>query len=299
MTTEPVPPNLMLALLKSLGVVDEARLELYAPGTRDCPDLPVLRDRASGVIFLSRVHRSDLDYYEAKTATRAEVALADRVIATPVLDDAKRRAQMFGAQIAGKAWLDFGTGAAAMLDLLGRDARRAVGIEPQATDRNAALARGLDVRRSLADVQGEAFDVVTLFHVLEHLPDPIETLQTLRALLAPGGILIVEVPHARDFLLQTLDSAAFRAFTLWSEHLVLHTRDSLERLLVAAGLRCRSVSGYQRYPLSNHLYWLRHERPGGHNAWSFLNTPTLEEVYASTLADLDQTDTLLAIASGQ
>jgi 2-polyprenyl-3-methyl-5-hydroxy-6-metoxy-1,4-benzoquinol methylase len=40
-----------------------------------------------------------------------------------------------------------------------------------------------------------SYDAITMFYVLEHLPDPARTLQRARELLAPGGILLVRVPH--------------------------------------------------------------------------------------------------------
>src|SRR5262249_62266640 len=40
------------------------------------------------------------------------------------------------------------------------------------------------------------FDVVSAFHVLEHVPEPVAVLRRLLQWLAPGGILIVEVPNA-------------------------------------------------------------------------------------------------------
>ncbi|MCX7915934.1 MAG: class I SAM-dependent methyltransferase [Verrucomicrobiae bacterium] len=40
-----------------------------------------------------------------------------------------------------------------------------------------------------------SFDVVTLFHVLEHVPDPVGALRRIRWLLRPGGIVVVLVPN--------------------------------------------------------------------------------------------------------
>jgi SAM-dependent methyltransferase len=46
-----------------------------------------------------------------------------------------------------------------------------------------------------ADYPAESFDVITLWHVLEHLSGPVETLKRLRVFLKPGGTLILEVPN--------------------------------------------------------------------------------------------------------
>jgi len=47
-----------------------------------------------------------------------------------------------------------------------------------------------------ADFAPGAFDVITSFHVIEHLPRPLETLRRMLTWLAQGGLIIVEVPNA-------------------------------------------------------------------------------------------------------
>lgn len=55
-------------------------------------------------------------------------------------------------------------------------------------------------RAILADIQshdfsGESFDLVICWNVLEHVPDPGAALRNLASALAPGGLLVVGVPH--------------------------------------------------------------------------------------------------------
>ena len=143
-------------------------------------------------------------------------------------------------------------------------------------------------------VESESADAVTMFHVLEHFRKPLEELKSAFDVLRPGGLLVVEVPHARDLLIELCP--AFRDFTFWSEHLVLHTRESLCKLVTEAGFKDVSIMGFQRYPVSNHLRWLSQHKPGGHVEWPLLNSPALEVSYTSTLAGCDKTDTLLLTA---
>jgi 2-polyprenyl-3-methyl-5-hydroxy-6-metoxy-1,4-benzoquinol methylase len=74
-----------------------------------------------------------------------------------------------------------------------------VGIEPTITHRNIAAARGLRVYPTIEDLKANRethFDLITLSHVLEHLPAPIETLQLIRTkLLSQSGHLLIEVPN--------------------------------------------------------------------------------------------------------
>ena len=136
-----------------------------------------------------------------------------------------------------------------------------------------------------------------MFHCFEHLPNPLEFLDEVKTFLKSNGRLIIEVPHARDFLLQNLNSKEFKDFTLWSQHLVLHTRKSLELLLNKAGFKNIITEGVQRYNLSNHFHWLCHGKPSGHmENLSVLDSSQLNDAYKNSLLKIDATDTISAIA---
>ncbi len=286
-------------------------MEPYFPRVRDRDDIGVLRCRRSGVIFLDTTDHVSLRYYEDRAQSaqgqshieleqklQVAVSLGNEKIVVSKFDDALRRRDDFGHMIKGRRWLDVGTGAGRMLDVMAAECEVAVGVEPNQALRDAALSKGHQIFRSIDDLPANAkFDVVTLFHVLEHMMDPVAALARLRETLTEGGVVIIEVPHARDFLLETADCDAFRRFTLWSEHLVLHTRDSLAAVVTAAGFAAPLVEGYQRYPLPNHLYWLSRGKPGGHVEWPFLENEALRGAYAAALQAIDQTDTLIAYAS--
>ena len=142
--------------------------------------------------------------------------------------------------------------------------------------------------------EDKKFDVVTAFHVVEHLNDPREVLRQLGHRLAPGGRLVVEVPSADDALLTLYESNEFQRFTYWSQHLFLFNIQTLQMLVKQAGLRLLAVEQIQRYQLSNHLYWLSRGKPGGHKLWGFLNSTELHRAYTASLAAVGKCDTLVA-----
>jgi SAM-dependent methyltransferase len=112
-------------------------------------------------------------------------------------------------------------------------------IEPSEAAR-AALARALGaealVGRTLADaaLAPASFELVTLFDVLEHLPDPLAALSRARELLAPGGRLVIET--------QNVASGAARLLgRRWhhykhAEHLLHFSPATLAHALERAGL---------------------------------------------------------------
>jgi len=136
--------------------------------------------------------------------------------------------------------------------------------------------------------------LTTAFHVVEHLPEPREILKKLGTLLTPGGRMVIEVPSADDALLTLYDCNEFQRFTYWSQHLYLFTASTLTTLIKQAGPKVISVQHYQRYSLSNHLYWLSQGKPGGHKQWSFLDAAEVKCAYAQSLASIGKTDTLVA-----
>jgi 2-polyprenyl-3-methyl-5-hydroxy-6-metoxy-1,4-benzoquinol methylase len=286
----------LIIALEKLGVLHRDRLEVYYPRVRDREDVAVLRDSMTEVIVLSRSdHVSETYYTEREEKNSYNVHGAD--IVTPRLEDNVRRAAEFGGYIRNKRWLDFGCGLGGMLDEMASEAAWAAGLEPSRERAAIVSAKGHNVVNSLDAIEDNSLDIVTLFHVFEHLTEPLEVLQSLRRVLRPGGMLLIEVPHAKDALFTLYDCDAFKRFTFWSEHLVLHTRESLKTLLQAAGYQNAEIAGYQRYPLANHLYWLSKQKPGGHEKWAFMNSNPLRADYDAMLAAINATDSLIAVCS--
>lgn len=289
--------NKIAKTLCDLGVCDENAMEPYYPKVRDRDDISIMRCKKSGVIFTSTTEHMDISHYSDKVEfphywkeENRKKALIDS------FEDDSRRKNQFLSVISNKKWMDVGTGAGGILDLLEPIAERAVAVEPQQRALDSLKEENYEAYSDISEVPYDDFDVITLFHVFEHLTEPLELLKIAYDKLKVGGKLIVEVPHANDFLFSFLDLEEFKKFTFWSEHLVLHNRYSLSALLEEANFRNTVISGFQRYNLANHLHWLKEKKPGGHINWSMLATDQLDSAYSSMLEKIDMTDTIIAIA---
>jgi SAM-dependent methyltransferase len=95
--------------------------------------------------------------------------------------------------------LDVGTGIGQFLSIARSSYSEVYGTEVSSTAVEIAKQRyGLELFHGTIDdlpAQGKTFDNITLFHVLEHVPDPKSMLKTCHSLLSSGGILVIAVPN--------------------------------------------------------------------------------------------------------
>jgi SAM-dependent methyltransferase len=149
--------------------------------------------------------------------------------------------------------LDVGCGSGAFLAYLGQrfPSIRKSGIELDAARAESARKRNAgasihagDALTVLRDLDAQ-YDLVTLWDVIEHVPDPAALLQALATRLAPGGTLFVQTIH-EDSVVPRLGRLAYRLSggflraplrrTHDAHHLVFFSRRGLGMLAQAAGL---------------------------------------------------------------
>jgi 2-polyprenyl-3-methyl-5-hydroxy-6-metoxy-1,4-benzoquinol methylase len=95
--------------------------------------------------------------------------------------------------------LDIGAGTGEFLKLAKDNNWNVEGVEPNEKARGYANEKGIVLKENIEELKGEFFDVVTLWHVLEHLPDLENIIPKIEAFVKPGGVLIIAVPNFKSF----------------------------------------------------------------------------------------------------
>ncbi|MHA7056913.1 class I SAM-dependent methyltransferase [Aquimarina sp. M1] len=73
------------------------------------------------------------------------------------------------------------------------------GVEPNKQARSLAENKGIELRTHTTNLVSNNFDIITMWHVLEHVPDLKEQIKEIKRLLKPTGYLIVAVPNFKSY----------------------------------------------------------------------------------------------------
>lgn len=109
------------------------------------------------------------------------------------------------------------------------------------------------------------YDIVTMWHVLEHVSNPVTFLKWATELVSPlDGVVCVEVPNVDDELMQL--SHAFRNRNYMIEHISYFSHHTLKTIasMVAPEFKV-FIRGYQRYGIFNYFHWIHFKKPQGAN----------------------------------
>ena len=95
--------------------------------------------------------------------------------------------------------LDIGAGTGDFLSVAKKDGWQTIGVEPSIKAKSIAINKGVSFVELTTELENNSFDVISMWHVLEHVPDLDKQIKELKRLLKPTGTLIIAVPNFKSF----------------------------------------------------------------------------------------------------
>ncbi|NRB59573.1 MAG: class I SAM-dependent methyltransferase [Winogradskyella sp.] len=177
---------------------------------------------------LSEYYKSE-DYISHTDTKRNLLEKVYHIVRSISLKKKLRLINSFNSE--SKTLLDIGCGTGDFLDTAQKDNWNVTGIEPNENARQIANSKTINAVfeiEHLEQLEEHSFDVITLWHVLEHLPNLEMHITLLKKLLKPNGTLIIAVPNYKSF-----DAEYYKQF--WAaydvpRHLWHFSKTSIEKL---------------------------------------------------------------------
>lgn len=95
--------------------------------------------------------------------------------------------------------LDIGAGTGDFLLTAQENGWQTIGVEPSPRAKGIAIKKGILFVEDTKELESHSFDTITMWHVLEHVPDLDAQIKELKRLLKQNGTLIIAVPNYKSF----------------------------------------------------------------------------------------------------
>ena len=152
----------------------------------------------------------------------------------------KKKIQLIENQkVKSKKLLDVGAGTGDFLSFAKKQGFEVEGVEPSDKARQKADEKGVILRKELTKVPDSTYDVITLWHVLEHLPNLVDQVKRISNLLNEKGILVIAVPNFHSW-----DANHYGKF--WAgydvpRHLWHFSKKSIQELFKEENMKVRTI----------------------------------------------------------
>jgi len=213
---------------------------------------PIVRCQACGLVYANPRPTND-DVLDLYNAVEDPLYVAERAGRILTFRHHLQPMEAFTGPAEGRALLDVGAYTGVFVEIAADHGWDAWGIDPSAWAVKQAQQQGLQMVHGTldgADFGGRTFSVVTMWDVIEHVTDPLETLQAAWTCLEPGGYLIV---HTMD--MDSLFSRMMGRRWPWfmEMHLTYFTRATAKQMLQKARFTVEWMGAQGRYLHAGYL----------------------------------------------
>ena len=192
--------------------------------------------------------------------------------------------------------LDIGSGTGYFLNAAKEKGYTVTGIEKDSNAREQATSNfGLDIKdeQSLWAIEDDSFDVITLWHVLEHMENLNEVVAKINSILKPDGVVIIALPNHNSH-----DAKKYKGY--WAaydvpRHLWHFTPDTVEKLLSKHQF---NIIKQKIMPLDAfYISMLSEKYKGSCSLMQYIKGFTVGAVgYMRSLSDINQSSSIIYIA---
>jgi 2-polyprenyl-3-methyl-5-hydroxy-6-metoxy-1,4-benzoquinol methylase len=162
----------------------------------------VMINKEYDMLVTTPVPKNLASYYKSEnyiSHTDSKKSLLDKVYQRVKNTTLKRKLKLIDSfKTSSKNILDVGAGTGDFLKVCRNNSWNVFGVEPNLDARNIAAKKGITLQESLSEVKNIQFDVITLWHVLEHVEDLSAYISTLNKLLSKDGKLLIAVPNFKS-----------------------------------------------------------------------------------------------------
>jgi 2-polyprenyl-3-methyl-5-hydroxy-6-metoxy-1,4-benzoquinol methylase len=151
----------------------------------------------------------------------------------------KNKLKLINAQSTKGKLLDIGAGTGDFLVVAKNDGWNITGIEPSAKAKETAIKKGVIFADSLSELENNSFDVITMWHVLEHVPNLEDYLSELKRLIKPNGTIIIAVPNFKSFD-ANFYGRHWAAYDV-PRHIWHFSKTAIEKLFTEKGIKLTAV----------------------------------------------------------
>ncbi len=207
-------------------------------------------------------------YYESEdyiSHTDSKKSFLDRLYQSVKRVNLKNKVQLIENQLnKTKSLLDIGAGTGDFLLFAKTKGFLVVGVEPSPKARQLSTEKGIPLLERLDEVADQKFDAITLWHVLEHLPNLDQQITNMVSLLNDDGVLVIAVPNFKSYDAKHYGSH-WAAFDV-PRHLWHFSKTSITKLFDPHGLEVIAIKPmwFDSFYVSllsekykgNKIYWL-------------------------------------------